>query len=95
MFWKKKPAADIQNPMLIAFKVQDGESTLAVHLDPDQLVNPSESGLMLADIGRHMARSLVNAGYQGSEDQAFNQIITIFNAEASAPTKPIKSASAQ
>ena len=89
MFWKKKEQTQIQEPMLIALRVEDAESTLAVHVDPVQLKNPSEAGLMLADIGRHMAQSLANAGYEGTEEQAFNQIITIFNAEANSPTKPI------
>jgi hypothetical protein len=96
MFWKKKTPEQIQDPMLIALRVEDAESTLAVHADPVQLVNPSEAGLMLADIGRHMAKALANSGnYQGNEEQAFTQIVTMFNAEANAPTQPVQQRNVQ
>ncbi len=89
MFWKKKqPTQDIGSPMLIAFRMENADSTLAVHLEPDQLGSPGEVGVMLADIARQMARALVQSGYDGTKAQAFNQIINILNAEANAPTQP-------
>lgn len=91
MFWKKKTEdVNIQNPMLVAFRVENAEGTLSIHLDPEQLGNPGEAGVMLADIGRHMAHALANSSYQGSEEEAFNQIVNIFNAETNAPTQPFR-----
>jgi len=91
MFWKKKSQdVNLENPMLVAFRVENKEGTLSVHLDPAQLGNPAEAGIMLADIGRHMAHSLAGTSYQGSEEDAFHQIVNIFNAETNAPTQPFK-----
>ncbi|MEM9971123.1 MAG: DUF5076 domain-containing protein [Pseudomonadota bacterium] len=90
MFWKKKEAEiSIENPMLIAMRVENATGTLAVHLDPQQLGNPAESGVMLADIARHMAGALASTSFDGSEEEAFEQILKIFNAEAKSPTQPV------
>lgn len=91
MFWKKKSEQmQINNPMLIALRVEDTQGTLAVHLDPDQLGNPAESGVMLADIGRHMARALAQGDGSTSEADAFATLVKIFNAEAKSPTQPVQ-----
>ncbi|MEL7299438.1 MAG: DUF5076 domain-containing protein [Pseudomonadota bacterium] len=91
MFWQKKEeGVSIQNPMLIALRVENAQETVSVHLDPEQLVNPGEAGVMHADIGRHMARALAQTSFDGSEEEAFHQIANIFNAEANAPTQPLK-----
>lgn len=89
MFWKKKQeTATINQPMLIAFRTEDRNGTIAVHLDAEQLGNPGEAGVMLADIGRHMAHALATNGFQGGEEEAFRQITEIFNAEVKSPTQP-------
>ncbi|MEL7027502.1 MAG: DUF5076 domain-containing protein, partial [Pseudomonadota bacterium] len=81
MFGRKKTKETrIENPMLIAMRVENAEGTLVVHLDSKQLGNPGEAGVMLADIGRHMARALATTSYEGSEDQALTELVTIFNA---------------
>ncbi|MEM6620247.1 MAG: DUF5076 domain-containing protein [Pseudomonadota bacterium] len=91
MFWKRKPQGlQIENPMLIAQRTENAQETLSVYLSAEQLGNPSEAGVMLADIARHMARALADTSYEGTEEDALRQIAKLFNAELQSPTQPIK-----
>ncbi|MEM1388295.1 MAG: DUF5076 domain-containing protein [Pseudomonadota bacterium] len=99
MFWKKKQSqsgqVEVQHPMLFVLREESAQQTLSVHLDAKQLGTPAEAGLMLADIARHMAHALAETEYDGTEAEAFTEIVTLFNAEAKAPTQAVTGGLAQ
>ncbi|MEM6303807.1 MAG: DUF5076 domain-containing protein [Pseudomonadota bacterium] len=93
MFWKKKHAQEtisVENPMLFVLREESATQTLSVHLDPAQLGSAEAAGLMLADVGRHMARALAASDIRLNEAQAFERLVKMFNAEAKSPTQPVQ-----
>jgi len=79
---KKEKEVKIENPLLISLMQND---ELVVHLDPSQVGNPSQGGVVLADIAIHFSRALVGIGAASGEDEALDEIKRVFNAELDNP----------
>lgn len=75
---KKEKEVKIENPLLIAIMQND---ELVVHLDPSQIGNPSQGGVVLADIAIHFSRALTSIDAASDEGEALNEIKRVFNAE--------------
>jgi hypothetical protein len=93
MFGRRKSASHeqrIENPLLFAVRSKDPNGPMTVHIDPSQVANGHEAGLILADFAAHFAKALTMTGTAESEAVAISEIRALFDAELDAPTMPVR-----
>lgn len=78
--WKKKKQV-LHNPFFIALRDSDPNGPMEVRIDPSQVNDATEAGIILADFAKHFARALHQTEKAPSEGEALTTIQSFFNEE--------------